>query len=394
MYRSSVFLPPPTHPTYRCHEPGTRLVASFTLWICVSVSLRYGYYADRHMLLGPSSSRLMDASSLFVEQVQVRNDDKKGVVLYGFSEKPKLGFETNWTVSDYLIVAPYSRKGFALWLNKGSRIGMKWETQTSILNQLQMVLIKGERTYETLLPSLTTSPQGLNLSNPLNGKDAEYLIEEDDKYYLGLINTNPRSIIIKIGLNITSKMHDLSKANSMCSTVEGSCRMMLAFPKTQYVVLTTPDNGDTGGWYIELSFVARVITYIAILGFIIIIILLILRYLGACDPETYTDQTGPETPITRPVSETQPLWPDKSTRSTYGTNEEDDEDGSSSSSSEELYDAKLCVICYDEQRNCFFVPCGHCATCYDCAQRIMDGESKFCPICRRLIHKVRRLFVA
>jgi hypothetical protein len=60
--------------------------------------------------------------------------------------------------------------------------------------------------------------------------------------------------------------------------------------------------------------------------------------------------------------------PAKSVRLTYGTNEEDDE-GSSCSSSEDLYDAKLCVICYDDQRNCFFVPCGHCATCYDCAQR-------------------------
>ncbi|XP_065846926.1 E3 ubiquitin-protein ligase APD2-like [Euphorbia lathyris] len=392
MYRS-VLPPAPTYPSRR-QEPCPRLLASFTLWICVSVSLRYGYYADRHMLLGPSSSRLMDASSLFVQQVQVRDDDKKGVFLYGFSEKPQLTFETNWTASDYLIVAPYSRKGFALWLNKGSRIGMKWETQTSILNQLQMVLIKGERKYETLLPGLTTSPASLNLSKPLNGKEAEYLVEEDDKYYLGLINTNPRSIIIKIALNITSKMHDLSKANNMCSTKEGSCRLMLPFPKTQFVVLTTPDNGDTGGWYIELSFVARVITYIAILGFIIVIILLILRYLGACDSETYIEETTAGSAIARHVLERQPMLPDKPTRSTYGTNEEDDGDGSSSSSSEELYDAKLCVICYDEQRNCFFVPCGHCATCYDCAQRIMDGETKFCPICRRLIHKVRRLFVA
>ena len=36
---------------------------------------------------------------------------------------------------------------------------------------------------------------------------------------------------------------------------------------------------------------------------------------------------------------------------------------------EELYDAKICVICYDQPRNCFLVPCGHCATCHDCALR-------------------------
>ena len=36
---------------------------------------------------------------------------------------------------------------------------------------------------------------------------------------------------------------------------------------------------------------------------------------------------------------------------------------------EELYDAKICVICYDQSRNCFLVPCGHCATCHNCALR-------------------------
>lgn len=83
-----------------------------TSWsdFAVSVTLRYGYYADRQMLLGPSSSRLMKASSVFVEQVEVRDDDKKGVILYGFYEKPELIVETNWSLSDYMIVAPYSRK--------------------------------------------------------------------------------------------------------------------------------------------------------------------------------------------------------------------------------------------------------------------------------------------
>lgn len=150
-----------------------------------------------------------------------------------------------------------------------------------------------------------------------------------------------------------------------------------------------------------------------------IVIFLILRYLGVCDVENevYVDDTA--TVPVREVTETAPIMAEKSSRPTYGTNEEEEDDGgSSSSSSEDLYDAKLCVICYDEQRNCFFVPCGHCATCYDCAQRysfddhvlcnicvtsknhshknifcrIMEGESKVCPICRRLIHKVRRLF--
>ena len=30
---------------------------------------------------------------------------------------------------------------------------------------------------------------------------------------------------------------------------------------------------------------------------------------------------------------------------------------------------RLCAICFDAPRDCFFLPCGHCAACFDCATR-------------------------
>ena len=30
---------------------------------------------------------------------------------------------------------------------------------------------------------------------------------------------------------------------------------------------------------------------------------------------------------------------------------------------------RLCVICFDAPRDCFFLPCGHCAACFACATR-------------------------
>ncbi|KAJ8773234.1 hypothetical protein K2173_028411 [Erythroxylum novogranatense] len=385
MYRP--VMPSPHRPYLRWQESWGRLLVPLVLWICVSVSIRYGYFGDSRMVLGPSSSRLMVASSVFVNHVEVRNHAGEGVLLYGFSKKPELSLERNWSTTNYMIVASYSRKGFSLWLNKGSRIRMKWEAQTSTLDQLQLIMVKGERKRETLLPQLVSSSGAFNLSEPLAGKEAEYTIEEDDRYYVGLLNTNPRSIIMAMSVNVTSKMYDLSKAKTMSSTVQGSCRLKLLFPKTQYVLLTTPDNGDLGGWYIELSFVARVITYVVMLGFIILLLFMVLKYLGACDGDANIVETS-----ARQIAESEPIMPQKTIPRTYGTNDEDDEERSSCSSSEDLYDAKLCVICYDDQRNCFFIPCGHCATCYECAQRIMDEDNKMCPICRRLIHKIRRLF--
>lgn len=94
---------------------------------------------------------------------------------------------------------------------------------------------------------------------------------------------------------------------------------------------------------------------------------MIVKCLGAYDGENQnTDVIG----ATQELTETEPLTRRQSNPITYGTiNFHKEESDASSCSSEELYDEKLCIICYDEQRNCFFVPCGHCATCYDCAQR-------------------------
>ncbi|KAL8172049.1 hypothetical protein V2J09_023853 [Rumex salicifolius] len=398
-------------------ESWARLFVSLTLWICGIL----GYYGSTKMVLGPSSSRQLGVSPVFAKRVQVRDEAKKGVLVYGFDERPELSLETNWTVSKCLVVGSYSQQGFSLWLNKGSGIRMRWEAPTASLNNLQIVIIKGERDLETFLPNASASMEDLSSSSQMGSKRADYVVPEDDKFYVSVVNTNPRNIVMTINLNVSSKVHDTTKASHVCSTIDGSCSLKVHFPSTRFVVLTTPNNvksqflafpflaqtmsiyvqADLGDWNIELSFVSRMITYVAILGSVMIVIFLILKYFGACNGENGEEAHRSSTAITTTnrvsvsertdESESDPLIPDKSSKLTYGTGEEDLEGGSSSSSSDELYDGKICVICYDEPRNCFFVPCGHCATCYDCALRIMEGENRVCPICRRLIHKLRKL---
>ncbi|XP_008338400.3 E3 ubiquitin-protein ligase APD2-like isoform X2 [Malus domestica] len=142
------------------------------------------------------------------------------------------------------------------------------------------------------------------------------------------------------------------------------------------------------------------INHICNAALLVIVAFMILKYINEYE-ETSVEDVGDS-------AETDPLQPaGKRMPSTYGTCDEwEIESGNCSSSSsnssnavitsssEDLYDGKICVICYTEQRDCFLVPCGHCATCYDCAQRIFYGETKTCPICRRFIRKVRRLFAA
>ncbi|KAJ6740401.1 hypothetical protein OIU79_000517 [Salix purpurea] len=175
---------------------------------------------------------------------------------------------------------------------------------------------------------------------------------------------------------------------------------MADLAKSHFVNLATRINliwtkaGHTLACYPALSLLARLVAYVSILTIMLIIVLIIVRCM------TYSEDEGNEVEVR--ATETDQLWPRKalSLLFSYGTCNKDLESGdcggSSSSDknscSEELYDRTVCVICYDEERNCFYVPCGHCATCYVCAQRIFNSENKVCPVCRRFIGKIRKLF--
>ncbi|XP_035547726.1 E3 ubiquitin-protein ligase APD2-like isoform X2 [Juglans regia] len=187
----------------------------------------------------------------------------------------------------------------------------------------------------------------------------------------------------------------------MCSTIRVLNRINLHLAAgSQSYNLTKSSEDDFAEWCVTLSFVARLVAYVAILVLLVIVIFMLMKYFEGFDEERTGEEAGDQS------TETNPLWRGKTLQFSYGTCEEDLESGirndndvgscSHSSSQEEdhLYDKKVCVICYDEQRSCFFVPCGHCATCYVCAQRIFNGENKTCPVCRRLIGKVRKLFAS
>ncbi|CBI33738.3 unnamed protein product, partial [Vitis vinifera] len=178
-------------------------------------------------------------------------------------------------------------------------------------------------------------------------------------------------------------LKEVKRLTSMSTAIEG-----LGQEKLHFRVLTSPVQDDQIAWYYAISFVARLVAYVSTLGLLVIFIFLILKYFGDFGSETTTfEEEVRET-------ETNPLLPSKRVPFTYGACEEDLESGEGNGgSSQDLYDGKICVICFDEPRNCFFVPCGHCATCYVCAQRIAKGDNSVCPVCRRFIRKVRKFIV-
>ncbi|KAL3526844.1 hypothetical protein ACH5RR_011500 [Cinchona calisaya] len=154
--------------------------------------------------------------------------------------------------------------------------------------------------------------------------------------------------------------------------------------KNYAILITTTRDDEHDEWSTVLAFASRVVIYVAIIALLVMIVALIVKLLG----NLVGDDTGNQLSGAQAATETNRLLAKEVVQFTYGTCEEDVESGKCSNiPSEDLYDGKICVICYDQQRNCFFIPCGHCATCYICAQRITYEENKNCPVCRRYIHK-------
>lgn len=47
-----------------------------------------------------------------------------------------------------------------------------------------------------------------------------------------------------------------------------------------------------------------------------------------------------------------------------------------------------CVVCYEAPRDAVFLPCGHSATCLDCALDVYRKASGSCPLCRTSIAQI------
>lgn len=111
-------------------------------------------------------------------------------------------------------------------------------------------------------------------------------------------------------------------------------------------------------------------------AFVGVVIYLITKKVGAWDhvPDTTDRQQG--SAVTE--RETDPILPRKEIACIYGATEDTPESSSSiCCSGEDLYDGKICVICYEGKRDCFFIPCGHSVTCFSCGQRYVIQISFF-----------------
>ncbi|EXB59006.1 Putative E3 ubiquitin-protein ligase XBAT35 [Morus notabilis] len=217
-------------------------------------------------------------------------------------------------------------------------------------------------------------------------------------------NTTGRPVV-QLHLRIRASLYNTSEAYYRCNLTQGACGIEILFPEGNAAVLTSfGDEAATGyGLYVKLSYGPRLVTYIIGIGGLSLLMLFAFNFLNKF--QCARNETGGHHEQRR--SERAPLLSNKDDLSSWGSsydsasNDEEDLEnflavgsleGKSLGEGENSNNTRrLCAICFDAPRDCFFLPCGHCVACFACGTRIAEADGT-CPICRRKMKKVRRIF--
>ncbi|XP_057512746.1 E3 ubiquitin-protein ligase APD2-like [Actinidia eriantha] len=386
------------------------VIVVLTFWFFVSMTLIFGVYGSVNLQLGPYSSFLIQPSPLFVEYVKVEQLDEAttGPVLYGFYEDPPRDVVTTWSQNHSISLPAGRHKEWVYLLNEGSQINISYSVNSPSSSSLILIIAQGSEGFAQWLedPSYPNTTLSWNI---IHGSDTVHQdIYIASSYYVAVGNLNSEEVEVQLNLSMTAFLYNTTKAYYNCAVAQGPCSLKMFFSDANAAVLTSPgpEQGTTNDmWYVKLSYGPRWITYLVCIGGMTVLMLLAFHFLNnfQCNREEGTRYQFGGT-----ISERAPLLSQKdddllSWGSSYDSVSQDDEDLEdglpvSSLEGKPLKDGeynnnirRLCAICFDAPRDCFFLPCGHCVACFACGTRIAELAGT-CPICRRNMKKVRRIF--
>lgn len=361
------------------------------MWLLLSI------YASESLEIGGNFSRLYATNSLFVRRIVVTNRTQaEGLIVYGFSETPALDQEIDWTEEHTAIVSSNHHQEWAFWLNQGSQIALQYNI-TDPSMELMLVVIQGEENMQKWIQNVNNSDLVSSWKIAQGVGSLQHEVERDHKYYFGLGNIQSSSVEVTLQITFQSKVYNKGNYTSQCYLTSETCAVNLRFLGSDVLLLTAPqtDQGITNGvkfgnerfmqqvdpWSVSIAFEQRWMTYLVFWGAMAIVMLILLVFCrpASQDIQESAVEAAPLTPsneVEEKVTETEvPLsW---------------DFDEEENAVSEDY----LCIICFEARRNCFFDPCGHCATCYTCSMKISKQKKSVCPLCRQPIRFVRKLFL-
>uniref|UniRef100_A0A7N0U4I9 RING-type domain-containing protein n=1 Tax=Kalanchoe fedtschenkoi TaxID=63787 RepID=A0A7N0U4I9_KALFE len=359
-----------------------------TFWFFVSMTLILGVYGSSNVKLGPNSSLLLQPSPIFVQNVKVEelDDPKPGLMLYAFYKTPTLDVLTTWDEAYNTSVQAYSHEEWIYYLNKGAQITVSYNVKTS--SSVYLVIAQGNEGLNQWLED-PTYPNTTMSWNLING---EGLIQQDiylpANYYVALGNMNSDAVEVQLNISIRALQYNTTSAYWSCSLSRRDCSLTLYFPKGNEALLTSagPDQGTSSEeqqWVVRLSYGPRWVTYIAGVGGMTLVMLLAFHLLnkfqyvrGNRSAGQFGEIAASRAPLLTHKDDDLISW--GSSCDCLSNDEDDTEDCPRTSAPGENVSAdnesltitrRLCAICFDAPRDCFFLPCGHCVACYDCATR-------------------------
>ncbi|KAH7542249.1 hypothetical protein FEM48_Zijuj02G0053300 [Ziziphus jujuba var. spinosa] len=398
-------------------------VVILAFWFfAASMTLILGFFGSVDLQMGPNCSRLEQTNPFFVQSIQAEELDeaKPGPMLYGFHEPPPLNVNTTWTEKHNTFVPANSHKArkknfiallqeWVYFLNTGSSINVIFHVKSPSSRPLLLIIAKGrdslvEWIEDPSYPNTTLSWKIIHGRGKIQQD-----ISQSSSYYIAVGNLNTQEVEVELEFTINSILYNTSEAYYKCSLGDHLCSLRLSLGGAfAAAVLTSPghteDNPDDD-WYVKLSYGPRWLTYLLGSGFMTLLMLLAFR---SCNmfQSTGQNRTGFQQGEV-PTERTPLLLPKDDDISSWGSSydsashEEDNPEACKAVSSLEgkpenecensNNTRRLCVICFDSSRDCFFLPCGHCAACFTCGTRIAE-EAGTCPICRRRMKKVRKIF--
>ncbi|GER54425.1 RING/U-box superfamily protein [Striga asiatica] len=355
-------------------DPMSCFVASTTFSFFVVMTMAFGLYASETLRLGPNSSILMKPNHLFVEYIKViAVDASKGAMLYGFYKDPPLDVKTTWSETHKITLPASTHKEWVYYLNEGSQISISYSVNSRSSSYLILVIAEGEAGLSEWLkepsyPNITLSWNIINGTGVIQ-KD----ISDSSTYYIAV------------------------DSYYKCTPSEGQCTFKLFISSGNAAVLTSPGRSPgivSGDWNVKLSYGPRWITYLvgtAGITFLLLLVNYFLNHFRRTEQDTSRDQLGEErNSLLLHKDEDAPSW--GSSYASVSDDEERKEDMSQGAkAAKDDENKQICAICFDAPKDSFFIPCGHCAACYGCSTRVVES-SGVCPICRRPIKRVRKIY--
>lgn len=390
---------------------GSLCIFSFAVLLTGSLWLLIGFYTTENVDMGRNYSRVYTAHTLFVRRIVVTNRlQNEGPIVYGLSETPKLDKEINWTNALDAIVPPEDHQEWNFWLNRGSQVAVKFNISDPSL-ELLLVIIQGEGNLQKWAQDLSVTDSVSSWKIAQGMGSLQYEVKTDQRYYFAFGNTQSVSVQVNVKLTLQSKVHNTDKYKSQCHLASTACAVHLNYLGSDVLLLTAPqtDQGidhvkafdnvrslqqDDNIWSVSVAYEQRWLTYLVFWGAMAVVMLILLVF---CRPTAQDVETPQENRDTVSAEAAAPLVVfeeegDKLVKA--------EQSGASSvfpadydlEGTEDLEDF-MCIICFDQQRSCFFDPCGHCATCYSCSMKILKEKKASCPLCRQPIRLVRKLFL-